>query len=117
MIRKLRVAEVEPADVHALVEEGDEWIGLLTFIVKDGECEVTSLDSLREGQGIGSKLIDGAMDERPMLRHVASIAYTGRIASDGAAVLLDQVRNVRLIGGRIPAMAVASRHARQRSFT
>ena len=46
-----------------LVEEGDEWIGLLTFIVKDGECEVTSLDSLREGQGIGSKLIDRAIEE------------------------------------------------------
>jgi hypothetical protein len=24
-----------------------------TFFIKDGECEVTSLDSLREGQGIG----------------------------------------------------------------
>ena len=46
-----------------LVEEGDAWIGLLTFIVKDGECEVTSLDSLREGQGIGSKLIDRAIEE------------------------------------------------------
>jgi ribosomal protein S18 acetylase RimI-like enzyme len=46
-----------------LVEEGNEWIGLLTFIVKDGECEVTSLDSLHEGQGIGSKLIDRAIEE------------------------------------------------------
>ena len=46
-----------------VIEDGPEWIGLLTFIVKDGECEVTSLDSLREGQGIGSKLIDKAIDE------------------------------------------------------
>ena len=46
-----------------VVEEADEWIGLLTFIVKDGECEVTSLDSLREGKGIGSKLIDRAIEE------------------------------------------------------
>ena len=46
-----------------VVEDGDEWIGLLTFAIKDGECEVTSLDSLREGQGIGSKLIGLAVDE------------------------------------------------------
>jgi ribosomal protein S18 acetylase RimI-like enzyme len=46
-----------------VVEDGNEWIGLLTFVLKDGECEVTSLDSLREGQGIGSKLIDQVVNE------------------------------------------------------
>jgi hypothetical protein len=46
-----------------VIEDGDEWIGLLTFMIKDGECEVTSLDSLREGHGIGSKLIDQAVGE------------------------------------------------------
>lgn len=46
-----------------VVEDGEEWVGLLTFFIKDSECEVTSLDSLREGQGIGSALIDKAMEE------------------------------------------------------
>jgi ribosomal protein S18 acetylase RimI-like enzyme len=46
-----------------VIEDRAEWIGLLTFVVKDGECEVTSLDSLREGQGIGSKLIDQSLTE------------------------------------------------------
>ncbi len=46
-----------------VVEDGDEWIGLLTFIIDGNECEVTSLDSLREGQGIGSLLIDKAIAE------------------------------------------------------
>ena len=46
-----------------VVEDEGEWVGLLTFTVEDGECEVTSLDSLREGQGIGSRLIDRAMTE------------------------------------------------------
>ena len=46
-----------------VVEDGEEWIGLLTFAMEDGECELTSLDSLREGQGIGSKLIDEAIKE------------------------------------------------------
>jgi ribosomal protein S18 acetylase RimI-like enzyme len=46
-----------------VLEDGDDWIGLLTFFIKDTECEVTSLDSLREGQGIGSMLIDKAIEE------------------------------------------------------
>ncbi len=46
-----------------VVEDSEEWIGLLTFFIKDEECEVTSLDSLREGQGIGSKLIDQVIEE------------------------------------------------------
>jgi GNAT superfamily N-acetyltransferase len=46
-----------------VIENGSEWVGPLTFIVKDHECEVTSLDSLREGQGIGTKLIDAVVEE------------------------------------------------------
>jgi ribosomal protein S18 acetylase RimI-like enzyme len=46
-----------------VVEDGEEWIGLLTLFIKDGECEVASLDSLREGQGIGSMLIEKAREE------------------------------------------------------
>jgi N-acetylglutamate synthase-like GNAT family acetyltransferase len=46
-----------------VIEDGNEWVGLLTFFIQDGECEVTSLDSLREGRGIGSMLIDKALEE------------------------------------------------------
>jgi ribosomal protein S18 acetylase RimI-like enzyme len=46
-----------------VVDDGNEWIGLLTFFIKDGECEVTSLDSLRERRGIGSMLIDKTIAE------------------------------------------------------
>lgn len=46
-----------------VIEDDDEWIGLLTFFIKDSECEVTSIDSLREGQGIGSMLIEKATEE------------------------------------------------------
>ena len=46
-----------------VIEDGDEWLGLLTFFIEEGECEVTSLDSLREGQGIGSMLIEKALEE------------------------------------------------------
>lgn len=46
-----------------VIEDGNEWIGLLTFFVKDNECEVASLDSLREGQGIGTKLMNAVVNE------------------------------------------------------
>ena len=52
-----------PEQVEGFVVEDGEWIGLLTLFTRDGECEVTSLDSLRAGQGIGSRLIDKAIDE------------------------------------------------------
>ena len=45
-----------------VVEEGDEWTGLITFVCKDGEMEVTSLDSLREGQGLGTKLLSRVIE-------------------------------------------------------
>jgi len=46
-----------------VVEDENEWVGLVTFFIKDDECEVTSLDSLREGKGIGTQLIDKAVEE------------------------------------------------------
>ena len=53
-----------PENVNGFVVENDnEWIGLVTFIIAKDECEVTSLDSLREGQGVGTKLIHAVVDE------------------------------------------------------
>jgi len=45
-----------------VVEEEDDWIGLLTFCIKDNECEVASIDSLREGQGMGTRLLNKAVE-------------------------------------------------------
>jgi len=46
-----------------VVEEGGEWTSLITFICKDNEMEVTSLDSVREGQGLGTKLMNRVVEE------------------------------------------------------
>jgi ribosomal protein S18 acetylase RimI-like enzyme len=62
MISRGRVYRPEQLEGF-VVEDKDEWIGLLTFFIEAGECEVTSLDSLREGQGIGSTLIDELIKE------------------------------------------------------
>jgi ribosomal protein S18 acetylase RimI-like enzyme len=55
-----------PEQLEGFVFEDENraaWIGLLTFFIKDREAEITSLDSLREGQGIGTMLIDKAVEE------------------------------------------------------
>ena len=46
-----------------VVEDNAEWAGLITFMISNHECEVTSLDSLREGQGLGTKLINAVVEE------------------------------------------------------
>ncbi|KGR76270.1 GNAT family N-acetyltransferase [Ureibacillus sinduriensis] len=40
------------------VLKGDEMIGLITYIVENGECEIISLDSVEEGKGIGTLLVE-----------------------------------------------------------
>ena len=38
--------------------ESDEIIGLITYRIRDAICEITSLDALWEGQGIGTALLE-----------------------------------------------------------
>jgi GNAT superfamily N-acetyltransferase len=42
--------------------EKDEMIGLVTIRISAGECEILSLDSLRENKGVGTALIEKAVD-------------------------------------------------------
>jgi GNAT superfamily N-acetyltransferase len=43
--------------------EGDTWLGLITFYIKENECEVMSLDSLQENKGIGTALLQTVIQE------------------------------------------------------
>ena len=53
-----------PEDIEGfVVEESNEWIGLITFLISNHELEVTSLDSLREGRGVGAKLVSEVVEE------------------------------------------------------
>jgi hypothetical protein len=45
MLSRGRVHRPEQLDGF-VVEDGNEWTGLLTFVIEENECEVTSLDSL-----------------------------------------------------------------------
>lgn len=42
--------------------DGDEWIGEITYHFSGNECEIVSLDSQREGQGIGTMLIEKVIE-------------------------------------------------------
>ncbi len=55
----LRGNEIDMTAVEGIViSENGEIIGLLTYIVYDDTLEITSLDSLRENQGIGTTLLE-----------------------------------------------------------
>lgn len=40
-----------------------DWDGLLTFQIRADECEIVSLDSLKQRQGIGIALIESVIEE------------------------------------------------------
>jgi GNAT superfamily N-acetyltransferase len=51
--------QLYPAESPGFVAESDaDMVGLVTYTLHGSECEILSLDSLIEGQGIGSALIE-----------------------------------------------------------
>lgn len=54
----------QPEDVDGfVVEDGELWAGLITYKLVNDECEVISLDGLREGEGIGTMLLRKVIEE------------------------------------------------------
>jgi ribosomal protein S18 acetylase RimI-like enzyme len=43
--------------------DGHEWVGEITYNFSKDGCEIVTLDSNREGQGLGTKLIDAVVEE------------------------------------------------------
>ena len=51
--------QLYPAEYPGFVAESDaDAVGVITYILRGDECEILSLDSLAEGQGIGSALVE-----------------------------------------------------------
>ena len=46
-----------------IAHDGDEWIGEITYTVSENECEIVSLDSARQGMGVGTMLIHKVIEE------------------------------------------------------
>ncbi|GAV25404.1 N-acetyltransferase [Carboxydothermus islandicus] len=62
MVAKGKVHYVDKLPGFVALNEG-KIEGLITYHIENGECEIVSLDSLKENQGIGSKLIDCVLSE------------------------------------------------------
>lgn len=43
--------------------ENEKTVGLLTYHIKNNECEIVTLDSLKENLGIGTALIESMIEE------------------------------------------------------
>ncbi len=56
MVAHGRVYNIDQLDGFIALEE-NTWLGLVTFTVEGDSCEITSLDSLRQGLGIGTTLL------------------------------------------------------------
>lgn len=53
-----------PASLQGFIAlDGKEWVGLITYTFLDADCEIVSLNSLREGHGIGTRLIENVVAE------------------------------------------------------
>lgn len=52
--------------------EGDQPIGVITYRLEAGACEITTLDSVRERQGVGTALIEAVID-RARQAHCARV--------------------------------------------
>jgi GNAT superfamily N-acetyltransferase len=48
-----------PQDVQAFIAmDGGQWVGIVTYARTQAGFEIVTLDSLRKGQGIGSRLVE-----------------------------------------------------------
>lgn len=60
----IRGKEVDMTQTEGFyVKEQEDIIGLITYLVSDDVLEVTSLNSLCENQGIGTRLVDAVIRE------------------------------------------------------
>lgn len=55
----IRGVRIDMTSVDGIIAmNGDDIVGLLTYVVSDEICEITSLDSIKEGNGIGTALVN-----------------------------------------------------------
>lgn len=82
-------------------------LGLVTYLVRDGECEVCSLDSAREGRGIGTRLLQLVLEAA----HEAGCKKVKLVTTNDNLEALGfyQKRGFRLAGINREAMKVARR--------
>jgi ribosomal protein S18 acetylase RimI-like enzyme len=61
VVSRGRVYEPAALPGFIAVEEGDR-VGLLTYSIEGEKCEIVTLNSFREGRGVGTRLIESAKE-------------------------------------------------------
>ncbi|GKX65891.1 GNAT family N-acetyltransferase [Inconstantimicrobium mannanitabidum] len=61
MVIRGKVFDMTAMEGFAIYEENNI-IGLATYMIENNECEIMSLDSLKEKQGIGTMLVDKVIE-------------------------------------------------------
>ncbi|MEG9295250.1 GNAT family N-acetyltransferase [Mangrovibacillus sp. Mu-81] len=67
MVISSGIFDCSALDGFAILNVEDQIIGMITYVLNQNECEVISLDSLEEGKGIGSSLLQKV--ERTAAQH------------------------------------------------
>ncbi len=105
-----------PAQEKGFVAEmGHNIVGLITFSIRDHECEILSLDSLQQGMGIGTALLEAVVNKarESAWRRVWLITTNDNLNALGfyqkrgfhlAAVYPEAVNQARLVKPAIPLL-------------
>ncbi len=85
-----------------------EKIGLLTYNVEDSDCEIVTLDSMQEGQGVGTALVDAL---KAAAKDAAEIKRIWLVTTNDnlAALKFWQKRDFELVAVHRGAIAQARR--------
>lgn len=67
MVVRGKIIDMTVVDGYIMLDD-DEIIGLVTYTVSDSECEILSLDSIKENIGIGSQLVNCVVDKAKQLQ-------------------------------------------------
>jgi len=93
--------------------DGEEIVGLVTYRVKDGVFEITSLDSLREDLGIGTAMLEKVIaiaKARPCLKiivtttndNIHAIRFYQKRGFDLVRLHHDSIKQARVLKPEIP---------------
>ena len=58
IVSRDRVHDASAAEAFVAVRDDDEIVGAATFVVRDEEAELLTLDAIFEGEGVGGALVD-----------------------------------------------------------
>jgi len=58
MVISSGIFQCDELDGYVMLDEGNRIVGLITYIMKDAECEIISIDSMIENKGIGTTLMN-----------------------------------------------------------